>query len=335
MTVRFGEEPVAPRPPRPALANPASLTGLLSLLVLFLLSGCQSFPPPESAQVDTEQELVVPFVPQEKYQCGPAALAMMLQWAGKPVTADSLVDEVWLPEREGSLGIELRAAARSRGLMAYPVENSQALFTELQAGRPVLVLQNLALRRWPQWHFAVVTGYRDQGNTMVLHSGTDASKTTHWNRFIRTWARADQWGFTLVEPGQLPASAEPDSLFRAISALPDGDAFWPAAVAAFPDSGKLWFGHGNSLWKQGQQHKALDAFRTATEKAPDFAAAWNNRAYAEQALGNKKSANDSICRAHALAPGDQTIRDSVAELTGQSCSSSADAPSAEGCCAAN
>ncbi len=71
MTVRFGEEPVAPRPPRPTRANPASLTGLLSLLVLFLLSGCQSFPPPESAQVDTEQELVVPFVPQEKYQCGP------------------------------------------------------------------------------------------------------------------------------------------------------------------------------------------------------------------------------------------------------------------------
>jgi len=335
MTVRFGEEPVAPRPPRPTRANPASLTGLLSLLVLFLLSGCQSFPPPESAQVDTEQELVVPFVPQEKYQCGPAALAMMLQWAGKPVTADSLVDEVWLPEREGSLGIELRAAARSRGLMAYPVENSQALFTELQAGRPVLVLQNLALRRWPQWHFAVVTGYRDQGNTMVLHSGTDAGKTTHWNRFIRTWARADQWGFTLVEPGQLPASAEPDTLFRAISALPDGDAFWPAAVAAFPDSGILWYGHGNSPCKQGQQHKALDAFHNATEKAPDFAAAWNNRAYAEQALGNKKSANDSICRAHALAPGDQTIRDSVAELTGQSCSSSADAPSAEGCCAAN
>ncbi len=326
---------MAPRPPRPTRANPASLTGLVSLLVLFLLSGCQSFPPPESAQADTEQELVVPFVPQEKYQCGPAALAMMLQWAGKPVTVDSLVDEVWLPEREGSLGIELRAAARSRGLMAYPVENSQALFTELQAGRPVLVLQNLALRRWPQWHFAVVTGYRDQGNTMVLHSGPDAGKTTHWNRFIRTWARADQWGFTLVEPGQLPASAEPDTLFRAISALPDGDAFWPAAVAAFPDSGKLWFGHGNSLWKRGQQHKALDAFRTATEKAPDFAAAWNNRAYAEQALGNKKSANDSICRAHALAPGDQTIRDSVAELAGQSCSSSADAPSAEGCCAAN
>jgi len=304
------------------------------LLLLLFLTGCQSFPPPQSATVDTEQQLVVPFVPQERYQCGPAALAMMLQWAGKPVSADNLVDEVWLPEREGSLGIELRAAARSRGLMAYPVENSEALFSELQAGRPVLVLQNLALRRWPQWHFAVVTGYRDQGNTMVLHSGTDASKTTHWNRFIRTWARADQWGFTLVEPGQLPASAEPDTLFRAISALPNAEDFWPAAITAFPDSGKLWFGHGNSLWSQGQQHKALEAFRNATRNAPDFAAAWNNRAYAEQAQGNQDSARDSICQAHSLAPQDDAIRDSVAELTGQSCSST-DASSADDCCAAN
>ncbi|MED5389641.1 MAG: PA2778 family cysteine peptidase [Pseudomonadota bacterium] len=335
MSIRNGEGLCAPRVtlrhflPRPLLAF------CLSVSVLFLLNGCQSFPPPQSAQVETEQQLVVPFVPQEKYQCGPAALAMMLQWAGKPVSADRLVDEVWLPEREGSLGIELRAAARSRGLMAYPVEDSEALFQELQAGRPVLVLQNLALRRWPQWHFAVVTGYRDQGNTMVLHSGTDAGKTTHWNRFIRTWARADQWGFTLVEPGQLPASAEPEALFRAISAVPNADAFWPAAVDAFPDSGQLWFGHGNSLWAKGQQQAALEAFRQATRKAPDFAAAWNNLAYAQQALGDDETARTSICRAQTLAPDDAGIRESVKELTGQSCPSS-DTPSAnDDCCAAN
>ena len=100
-----------------------------------------------------------------------------------------------------------RAAARSRGLMADPVESAEALFQELQANRPVLVMQNLALPSWPKWHFAVVTGYRDEGDTVVLHSGTTQSDSSHWNRFIRTWARADQWGFTLVEAGQLPASA--------------------------------------------------------------------------------------------------------------------------------
>lgn len=334
MPVPYGEEPIAPRLSRPTFTRPFNLACLVSLLALLSLSGCQSVPPPQSAQVETEQQLVVPFVPQEKYQCGPAALAMMLQWAGKPVSADSLVDEVWLPEREGSLGIELRAAARSLGLMAYPVENSEALFRELQAGRPVLVLQNLALRRWPQWHFAVVTGYQNQGNTMVLHSGTDAGKTSHWNRFIRTWVRADQWGFTLVEPGKLPASAEPDTLFRAISALPNAEAFWPAAVEAFPSSGKLWFGHGNSLWNQGRQQPALDAFQRATRQAPDFAAAWNNLAYAQQALGDAEGASDSICRAHALSPQDKAIRDSVVELTGQSCSDEASSAGST-CCADN
>ncbi len=334
MPVPYGEEPIAPRLSRPTFTRPFNLACLVSLLALLSLSGCQSVPPPQSAQVETEQQLVVPFVPQEKYQCGPAALAMMLQWADKPVSADSLVDEVWLPEREGSLGIELRAAARSRGLMAYPVENSEALFRELQAGRPVLVLQNLALRRWPQWHFAVVTGYQEQGNTMVLHSGTDAGKTSQWNRFIRTWARADQWGFTLVEPGKLPASAEPDTLFRSISALPNAEAFWPAAVEAFPSSGKLWFGHGNSLWNQGRQQPALDAFQRATRQAPDFAAAWNNLAYAQQALGDAEGASDSICRAHALSPQDKAIRDSVVELTGQSCSDEASSAGST-CCADN
>lgn len=317
-----------------------ALRGLFSekqaaLLVagLLTLSGCQSFPPPQSATVHTEQQVVVPFVPQDAYQCGPAALAMMLQWAGKPVSADTLVDEVWLPERKGSLGIELRAAARSRGLMAYPVESAEALFQELQANRPVLVMQNLALPSWPKWHFAVVTGYRNQGDTVVLHSGTTQSDSSHWNRFIRTWARADQWGFTLVEAGQLPASGKPDALFRAISPLPNSAAFWPTAVEAFPQSGQLWFGYGNALWAQDKQEEALAAFEKAVRYAPQLAAAWNNLAYAQQAAGNTKQAKQSICQALSIAPDDTAIQDSVSELNAQSCALSS-APSS-GCCATN
>lgn len=299
----------------------------LLVTVLLTLGGCQSFPPPQSATVHTEQQVVVPFVSQDAYQCGPAALAMMLQWAGKDVSADALVNEVWLPERKGSLGIELRAAARSRGLMAYPVESAEALFQELQANRPVLVMQNLALPRWPKWHFAVVTGYQDQGDTVVLHSGTSQSDSTHWNRFIRSWARADQWGFTLVEAGQLPASAEPDALFRAISPLPNSAAFWPAAVDAFPQSGQLWFGYGNALWAEDKQEDARTAFEKAVRHAPELAAAWNNLAYAQQAAGDNKQARQSICQALSVSPNDSEIQDSARELGAQSCDVSP-APSA-------
>jgi tetratricopeptide (TPR) repeat protein len=237
------------------------------------------------------------------------------------------VDEVWLPERKGSLGIELRAAARSRGLMAYPVESADHLFQELQANRPVLVMQNLALPNWPKWHFAVVTGYRNQGDTVVLHSGTTQSDTSHWNRFIRTWARADQWGFTLVAPGQLPASAEPDALLRAISALPNSIDFWPAAVEAFPQNGPLWFGYGNALWAQNKQAQARAAFEKAVHNEPELAAAWNNLAYAQLAMGEKQEASKSLCQALALAPDDPEIQASAREIGNQPCPKTSEPPS--------
>jgi len=288
--------------------------------LLLLLAACQTLPPPQRAELHPEQQILVPFVPQEKYQCGPAALAMMLQWAGKTDSAQALVDEVWLPEREGSLGIELKAAARSRGLLAYPVEDEDSLFQELQAGRPVLVLQNLALQSWPKWHFAVVTGYDKAGKTIILHSGTNKSETTHWNRFIRTWARADRWGFTLVQPGELPASATAHGLFRAISAAPNGEDFWPVAVEHFPQSGELWFGYGNSLWAEQQREAALKAFQQAVSLIPEFVAAWNNLAYAQHALGHDNDARASLCQAMTLAPDDPGLQDSARDL-GYSCPS--------------
>lgn len=303
----------------------ASMKMLVTATLLGLLSACQTLPPPQSSQALPETQVDVPFVAQEKYQCGPAALAMMLQWAGKPVSAEALVDEVWLPERQGSLGIELQAAGRSRHLLAYPVNDADSLFQELQAGRPVLVLQNLALPQWPQWHFAVVTGYDNAGKTIVLHSGTTEHKTTHWNRFIRTWARAEQWGFVLIAPGELPASSQPQPLFRAISAAPNPGDYWPEAVQRFPDSGELWFGYGNFLWASGQQHAATAAFRSATDKAPALTSAWNNLAYAEHASGNNDAARQAICQAMTLSPDDRDINDSADEL-GYSCPSS---PAAE------
>lgn len=291
---------------------------IAAITLLLFLAACQTLPPPDRAAQQPQQHVTVPFVPQEQYQCGPAALAMMLQWAGKTVNADALVDEVWLPEREGSLGIELKAAARSRGLLAYPVEDEDSLFQELQAGRPVLVLQNLALERWPRWHFAVVTGYDKAGKRIILHSGTSENDSTHWNRFIRTWARADRWGFTLVRPGELPASATAHGLFRAISATPDGTRFWPLAVERFPQSGELWFGYGNSLWSEQQRDAALHAFQQAVTLQPDFAAAWNNLAYAQQASGQEEKARQSLCKALALTPDDPGLQDSARDL-GYSC----------------
>jgi len=300
-----------PRGGRPAAA----------LLFLLLLTACQTVPPPERADARPQQRLDVPFIPQEAYQCGPAALGMMLQWNGLPGDKTALVDEVWLPERQGALGIELVAAGRARGLLAYPINTPTALIQEVQAGHPVLVLQNLALPQWPLWHYAVVIGYRDGGERIILHSGTDRATESRWNRFLRTWARGRYWGFVLLPPGDLPDSVQPEPLLQALAPMQTGALpYWEAGVKRFPDNGRLRFGYANALWQDGRTDAALRAYRATVARAPDLAPAWNNLAYALRDSGQPDQAREAVCRARQLAPEDDNVADSVAEITdGRGC----------------
>ena len=86
----------------------------------------------------------VPFFPQIDYYCGPSSLAMMLQAAGVDVKPEALVDQVFLPGRKGSLQVEMLAAARRHGLIAYEVEPRVTdLLRELAAGTPAIVLETM------------------------------------------------------------------------------------------------------------------------------------------------------------------------------------------------
>ena len=77
-------------------------------MALVLLSGCatqtKALLSAHHADLPRQVELkTTPFIAQERYQCGPAALAMSLRAAGFAVDADALVPQVYLPQREGSL----------------------------------------------------------------------------------------------------------------------------------------------------------------------------------------------------------------------------------------
>ena len=75
---------------------------LLLGFLLSLLTGCASFRqkemPPLPENLPASRELTaVPFFPQEKYQCGPAALATAINWSGLPVRPEDLVEQVYTP----------------------------------------------------------------------------------------------------------------------------------------------------------------------------------------------------------------------------------------------
>ena len=71
---------------------------------------------PNSLPEDPLTELTrVPFFPQTIHECGPAALATVLNYSAATTTPDGLALEVYIPERQGSLQIEMLAATRRNG----------------------------------------------------------------------------------------------------------------------------------------------------------------------------------------------------------------------------
>lgn len=265
------------------------IAALLGLTVL--LSACAGrapfVPEPSSLTHLPDQILLqhVPFHPQDDYQCGPASLAMVLNHRDIPVTPDTLKDRVYLPERKGTLQVEMVAAARERDLLVYPLEKKlEAVLTELDAGNPVLVMQNLAFDWYPQWHYAVVIGYDLTAQQMIVHSGLNAAQREPFHVFMRTWSRADYWARVMLPPGQLPATAQPLSYLRAASDLEQTGRLssarkaYQSATEHWPEQPSARFGLANSYWASDDRAAALNQYQRLVNDFPDFQPGWNNLA---------------------------------------------------------
>lgn len=248
----------------------------------------------------------VPFFAQDDTLCGPASLAMVAQAAGSAVTPEALTPLVYLPGRQGSLQVEMLAAARRQGLVPYRLQPSLvALMNEVAAGEPVLVLQNLSLPIAPQWHYAVVVGYDRAAQTVLLHSGTTPRLVMPLATFEHTWGRSDRWAVRVTAPGQLPATANADAWAAAVAPMERVNAAaaaeaWRTALVRWPDHRISLLGLGNATYALGQLASAATAYETAVQLHPDFADAWNNLAQVRLDLDDLPGAGRAIDRAVAL-----------------------------------
>ena len=285
-------------------------------LAFALLSGCATAPqsqrigqtvpadlPPRVELADTA------FFPQEDYQCGPAALATVLVGQGIAVTPAELVGEVYVPARQGSLQAEMRAAARARGLVAYRLRPELAdILTEVAAGNPVLVFQNLGLGFAPRWHYAVVIGYDLDAGRIVLRSGTIERHVNDLPRFERTWARGERWAFVALPPDQLPATAEPLSWLRTVNELEQTGMLtaaasgYRAAIKRWPEQHIGYLGLANTRFAVGEFASAERALRDLLQQQPQRHEAWNNLAHVLAARQCGRQARSAAGCAVALAP---------------------------------
>jgi tetratricopeptide (TPR) repeat protein len=279
-------------------------------------------PRPDTARPDAGPvagELTrVPFFPQERYQCGPAALATVLAAADVSVTADELVPRVYLPGRRGSLQTEMIAATRQYDRVPYVLDSTlDAIAAEIAAGRPVLVLQNLGLRSLPRWHYAVVVGVDAPRHALILRSGQRERLRMSRGRFEATWNRGDRWGLVALRPGELPAAPDPDRVAAAGAALEavgrsqTARATFAALTRRWPDHAIAWFGLGNAEYRLGARVEAERAWRRVLALDPGHAGALNNVAQVLVDRGCGSEALGFLRRARA-APGAAAFEQAIA-----------------------
>lgn len=266
--------------------------GFVAVFAFLLLSACSSVPMQYQQLALNEYQAIelrdTPFFPQDDFQCGPAALATVLQVSGvESANPDVLREQIYLPERQGSLQTELLAASRRADRIPYVLEpDLYALLSELYAGNPVLVLQNLALPRWPQWHYAVVIGFNPETATVILRSGTNEREELSLRYFERTWRLADYWAIVVAPNGITPATAEPLRFFAAVAAIEQQQRWqtakegYQAAAITWPNDATSAMGLGNIAYQQQQFAAAEEHYYHATTLEPQQPAAFFNLAWA-------------------------------------------------------
>jgi tetratricopeptide (TPR) repeat protein len=303
--------------PVPALR--CGKTGIISLvLFVTLTASCAHLSPERYALSDSGHPKrveipSVPFYPQEDHYCGPAALAMVLQWAAVTVSPEELVSEVFTPSRRGSLQSALIGAARRHNRLAHPIRGAEALLNELASGHPVLVLQNLGLSWLPRWHYALAIGYDTVKGVIILHSGKNRSRQVNWPLFIRTWRRAECWGLVVLPPGRLPASGEEHSYMRSALGLEqagqcEGAALaYAAALRRWPSNLGAIMGLGNCRYELGDLGAAERAFRRATEAHSTSGEAFNNLAHVLAEQGRYDEALQMAIRAVDIGGANKSL----------------------------
>jgi tetratricopeptide (TPR) repeat protein len=286
-----------------------------------VLSGCAGVSPVlaphlRDAARHTAVELeATAFYPQTEHQCGPAALATMLQASGVDVAPADLVSRVYLPDREGSLQTELVAATRRYARLPYPIDPDLAdLLAELQAAHPVLVLQNLGFGFYPVWHYAVVIGYLPDDDAVVLRSGITRRLVMPAGRFLRTWRLAGYWALVILRPGELPARPAAATYLKVAADLESvGETqaaalAYGAAVTRWPDNATAWLGMGNTYYQAGKLSAAEASYRRAVGVDPGYLPAWNNLAEVLAERGCHNTAISTLDTALARPGISETLR---------------------------
>jgi hypothetical protein len=209
-----------------------------------------------------------------------------------------------IPAKGGTLQVELISTARANGLLVYPLEPTfDVLLAELGKHHPVIVLVNRGYSWHPLWHYAPVTGYDKENQTVLMHFSDRPNEAMSISTFMALWKRGGNWGVVLLPPGHLPASASPKQFLRAAYDLEktgmrnDAIIAYKSALLRWPKDIDTQFALANAYYHSHKFTEAEQSYQKLLSLEPTHTMALNNLADLLCRMGRPKDAMNIIRKA--------------------------------------
>ncbi|HSR73387.1 MAG TPA: PA2778 family cysteine peptidase, partial [Sulfurovum sp.] len=231
-----------------------------------------------------------------------------------------------IPAKGGTLQVELVSTARANGLLVYPLDPTfDALLAELEKQHPVIVLVNRGYAWHPLWHYAPVTGYDKEKQTVLMHFSDRPNEAMPISTFMALWERSGNWGVVLLPPGRLPASASPKLFLRAAYDLEktgmrdDAIIAYKSALQRWPKDIDIHFALANAYYHSDRFSEAEQSYRKLLSFEPAHPMALNNLADLLCRMGRQKDALRVIGKAVTEDAGMQSIVESTRKEIAKGC----------------
>lgn len=282
---------------------------LLSLLLFLACVSCATRTPVTDKLADKAESFrinQITVIKQKDYHCGPATLAMVMQYHGVNKSEEELASGLFHEKLKGSFFPEMKARTRAEGMMVIEVNDLRKAFEEVKAGNPVIVLQNNGFQFFPQWHFAVLSGMDFDGPDVYL-SGEKRDMRLFERSFILGGRRslvilpADKLSATGTELEHVEAAAILETTGKKEEAL----LAYQAILEKWKTSLLAGIGVSNVLYGMNEKQKAREQLEITSAHHPESPMVWHNLAILQGETGNKIQARASAKKALELVTSNQ------------------------------
>lgn len=241
-----------------------------------LLTACASQPPQRVQDFGAGNDRIelkqTAFFPNDDQSFAASALATLLYTDGLSMVGPEQVAP-FINRKFAAVDQRpaLLNAARHFDRLPYVLAPTpDAVFAEVKAGTPVLVLQKLA-----NWRYSVVIGVEPGTNRVILRSGKDGRVYQPLEEFLRGWKASDNWALVVSDGVRVAASATQERWIAAGEAMtkaerPDlAERNAEGALKRWPGTVVPWVALGNARYAAknflGAQEAYLESLKLKAE----------------------------------------------------------------------